>query len=60
MVDMVGLEKIKEKTNIAIGPQTNKALAERGVEALICKKHSEDGFLEEIVEMYRNMEDYYD
>ena len=41
--------------NIAIGPQTNKALLERGIEALICKKHSEDGFLEEIVDMYKNL-----
>ncbi len=60
MIDMIGIEKIKEKINIAIGPQTNKALLERGIEALICKKHSEEGFLEEIVDMYRNLEDYYD
>ena len=55
MIDMIGIEKIKEKMNIAIGPQTNKALLERGIEALICKKHSEDGFLEEIVDMYKNL-----
>lgn len=53
MVDMIGLEKIKEKVNIAIGPQTNKALKEKGIEALVCKKHSEDGFLEEIVDMHK-------
>ncbi|MBM6836996.1 uroporphyrinogen-III C-methyltransferase, partial [Clostridium saudiense] len=59
-IDMIGLEKIKEKVNIAIGPQTNKALKERGIEALVCKKHSEDGFLEEIVDIYNNLEGYYD
>lgn len=55
MVDMIGLEKIKGKVNIAIGPQTNKALKEKGIEALVCKKHSEDGFLEEIVDMYKGL-----
>ena len=55
MVDMIGLEKIKEKVNIAIGPQTNRALKEKEIEALVCKKHSEDGFLEEIIDMYRDL-----
>ena len=55
MVDMIGLDKLKEKVNIAIGPQTNKALIERGIEALVCKKHSEDGFLEEIIDMYKDL-----
>ena len=55
MIDMIGIDKIKEKVNIAIGPQTYKALDNRGIEAMTCKKHSEDGFLEEIVEIYNNL-----
>ena len=55
MIDMIGIDKIKEKVNIAIGPQTYKALENKGIEAMTCKKHSEDGFLEEIVEIYNNL-----
>ncbi|MEG1870950.1 MAG: uroporphyrinogen-III C-methyltransferase [Peptostreptococcaceae bacterium] len=57
MINMIGLEEIKKKINIAIGPQTNKALVESGIEGLICKKHSEDGFLEEIVDIYKGNTD---
>lgn len=53
MVEMLGVDKIKEKKNIAIGPQTFKALEKYNIECEMCKKHSEDGFLSEIVEMYR-------
>lgn len=52
MIDIIGIDKIKEKNNIAIGPQTFKALKENNIEAYMCKKHSEDGFLDEIVEIY--------
>lgn len=54
MVDMFGIEKIREKRNIAIGPQTYKALSEKNIESHMCKKHSEDGFLSEIVELYKS------
>ena len=50
MIDMLGLEAIKEKKLIAIGPQTAKAIKERNMECFICKKHSEEGFLKEIIE----------
>jgi uroporphyrinogen III methyltransferase/synthase len=36
---------------IAIGPQTAKALGAKELECYICKKHSEEGFLSEIIEM---------
>lgn len=49
MVALFGLDKIKEKKLIAIGPQTAKAIRESDAECFVCKKHSEDGFLEEIV-----------
>ncbi|MEG2291617.1 MAG: uroporphyrinogen-III C-methyltransferase [Clostridium sp.] len=53
MVEMLGVDKIKSKKNIAIGPQTFKALSSHNIECEMCKKHSEDGFLSEIVEMYK-------
>ena len=52
MIDIIGIDKIKEKNNIAIGPQTFKALKENNIEAYMCKKHSEEGFLDEIIEIY--------
>ncbi len=51
MIDMLGIEKIKSKKSIAIGPRTAGTLKEYGIECAVCKKHSEDGFLNEIVEM---------
>lgn len=51
MVDMVGLEAIKEKHVIAIGQRTNKALEEFGIHADVCREHSEDGFLKEIIDI---------
>ena len=51
MIQMVGLEKIKKKKCIAIGPQTSNALLDNGINALVCNEHSEEGFLKEIIEM---------
>ncbi|MCE5221226.1 MAG: uroporphyrinogen-III C-methyltransferase [Clostridium sp.] len=48
MVDMLGVEEIKKKKVIAIGPKTNESLEELGIKASVCKEHSEDGFLNEI------------
>ncbi|MDV4149461.1 uroporphyrinogen-III C-methyltransferase [Clostridium sp. AL.422] len=53
MIALFGVDKIKEKYNIAIGPQTFKSLKENGVDAYTCRKHSEDGFLDEIVDIYK-------
>ena len=53
MINLFGIEKIKEKYSIAIGPQTFKALKENDINGYTCRKHSEDGFLEEIVEIYK-------
>lgn len=49
MIDMLGIDAIKEKRLIAIGPQTAKAIKERNMDCFICKKHSEEGFLKEII-----------
>ena len=50
MIEIVGIEKIREKECIAIGPITNDALKEVGIKARVCKKHSEEGFLNEIID----------
>ncbi len=50
MIDMLGVEAIREKKLIAIGPQTAKAIREKEMECFMCKKHSEEGFLKEIIE----------
>lgn len=52
MVDMLGIEKIKNKQVIAIGPKTNEPLKELGIEAYVCKEHSEEGFLKEIEKLF--------
>lgn len=48
MVEMVGIEAIKQKKAIAIGRKTNEPLEKLGIKAHICKEHSEEGFLKEI------------
>lgn len=52
MISMVGIEEIKSKKCIAIGPQTAKELIAVNIDCYVCKKHSEEGFLEEIIELY--------
>ncbi|WP_460292468.1 uroporphyrinogen-III C-methyltransferase [Clostridium tertium] len=52
MINMFSIEEIKSKFNIAIGPQTYKALKSNTIEGHMCKKHSEDGFIDEIIEIY--------
>lgn len=51
MAKMLGEEVIKEKKAIAIGPQTAKALIDLGINCYTCKKHSEEGFLEEVIDL---------
>lgn len=50
MIDMLGIEAIREKKLIAIGPQTAKSINENNMECFVCRKHSEEGFLKEIIE----------
>lgn len=54
MVEMLGIEEIKKKKIIAIGPKTNEPLMELGIEAKVCKEHSEEGFLKEIEMLIEN------
>lgn len=50
MVEMLGIEEIKKKQVIAIGPKTNEPIEKLGIKAFVCKEHSEEGFLKEIVD----------
>ena len=50
MVDMISIERLKEKKLIARGPQPAKAISNKGMECKVCTKHSEEGFLKEIIE----------
>lgn len=54
MINIFSLEQIKSKFNIAIGPHTYKALEEKSIEAHMCKEYSEEGFLNEIIDIYNN------
>jgi uroporphyrinogen III methyltransferase/synthase len=51
MITMVGLETIKSKTALAIGPITAKALSEQGIEAIICDEYSTEGVINKLVRM---------
>lgn len=55
MITMVGLDNIKFKKNIAIGPQTLKAIHDNGLEAHMCKIHCEDGFIAEIENLWQTL-----
>ncbi|HEY8805080.1 MAG TPA: uroporphyrinogen-III C-methyltransferase [Clostridium sp.] len=51
MITMVGIETIKSKTALAIGPITAKALSEQGIEATMCDVYSVEGVIRKLVEM---------
>ncbi|NLK94777.1 MAG: uroporphyrinogen-III C-methyltransferase [Clostridiales bacterium] len=55
MITLVGVNKIKEKKVIAIGPITLKELENNNINAIMCKKHSEEGFLEDIVNLIKEV-----
>lgn len=55
MIEMVSLDKLKQKQCVAIGPITLKALNDKGIDALVCKEHSEDGFISEVLEMLKEV-----
>ena len=51
MITMVGLETIKLKTALAIGPITAKALLDVGIEAIICDVYSTQGVISKLVKI---------
>lgn len=52
LISMVGLEEIKKKQCIAIGPITEKSLKESGIDCYVCTEHSEDGIIKKLMEIY--------
>lgn len=48
MIHMVGIEKIKEKKAIAIGPITYNALEKQGIKAISCSEQSEEAIIETV------------
>lgn len=57
MIKIVGIEAIKSKVSIAIGPITYKELKKNGIKAVKCKEHSEAGIIKEIQKIWRNEKD---
>jgi uroporphyrinogen III methyltransferase/synthase len=52
LIEAVGVDKVKEKLCIAIGPITYKALRDKAVEAVLSEVHSEDGAIEKLIEVW--------
>lgn len=51
MIQLVGLDNIKLKKSIAIGPTTEKELKKYDIDCYVCNKHSDEGFIEEIIKI---------
>jgi len=51
MIKMVGLEIIKSKATLAIGPITEKALLGQGIEPTVCDIYSAQGVIKKLLEM---------
>ena len=51
MIKMVGLDVIKEKKSLAIGPITAKELEDSGIKNLVCSEYSEEGIINKLVEI---------
>ncbi|KPU43615.1 uroporphyrinogen-III C-methyltransferase [Oxobacter pfennigii] len=51
MISMVGLDDIKKKTCIAIGPITSAELEKNGINHHVCKEYTIDGVIDKILEL---------
>ena len=51
MITMVGLETLKSKIALAIGPITVKALSDQGIEAVMCDEYSCEGIINKLLKM---------
>ena len=51
MIKLVGIEAIKEKISIAIGPITEKELKDNDIEGYICEEHSTEGIIKKIIQL---------
>ena len=55
LIKMMDVNEIKKKICIAIGPVTLEALKEKEIDALVCEEHSQDGLINKITEVWREM-----
>lgn len=53
MIKLVGLDKLKVKKAIAIGPITEKELISNNIECTVSEEHSTAGILEKLKDIYR-------
>lgn len=51
MITMAGIEIIKSKTALAIGPITAKELFKHGIEAIVCDEYSIEGVVSKLIKM---------
>ena len=51
-IKMYTVDKVKEKICVAIGETTNKCLKENNIDAYVCSRQSDEGFIEKLMEMY--------
>lgn len=51
LIEMVGIDKVKEKQVLAIGPITNKELMKNGINAVVCDEYSTDGIIKKLIEI---------
>lgn len=51
-MEIVGLEEIKKKTVLSIGPITSIELNKHGVEHVVCDESSNDGVINKLLEIY--------
>lgn len=54
MIKIIGADKIREKTVVAIGPVTAKALNENNIECIVCEKQNDEGFIDKILNITEN------
>jgi uroporphyrinogen III methyltransferase/synthase len=51
LIAMIGLDKIKQKINIAIGPITNNELIKHDIQAYVCEEYSVAGIISKLKEI---------
>ena len=56
LIAMVGVEKIKQKHNIAIGPITNTELMKNDLNAVVCDEYSIDGVINKLKMIRRGLD----
>lgn len=56
MIKIIGIDRLKEKHSIAMGPKTNEELIKNGIkDAYVCKMHHGDSFLMEVQKLWEKI-----